>query len=225
MQADYALRLQTWVSDTQEATPRPRFISAVATALDAESVALTLAANRPAAAVATFSDDTARSARDLELVLDEGPIGDATAIGAPVHATDDVITDYWKWYGPAVTRLGVRTVTAVPLRAPTACSGALCVYQEAPVAERVAVSTTRTIADAIAHAVLSPADATPVDGPLDLFTDVDHRTVVHRAAALLASIHDCGIGDATALLRARAFADEISLDEVSIRVVDGSITL
>jgi AmiR/NasT family two-component response regulator len=62
-------------------------------------------------------------------------------------------------------------------------------------------------------------DSPLLDGAADL------RAVVHQAAGMVSVQSDCTITDALDLIRARAFADDQPIDEVSTRIVQRALRL
>jgi GAF domain-containing protein len=127
----------------------------------------------------------------------------------------------WPLYGPAVAGLGVRAVTAVPLQVPGNCLGALCVYSAAPVISDAVAAAAVRVADALTHTVLLPGRGS-LDG---LFGEADFRAEIHQATGMIAARCGCGIDDAQALLRARAFADGRSVELVARSVLRGETRL
>lgn len=86
----------------------------------------------------------------------EGPITTTAAEGWPVHAAGPELPARWPKYGPAAGRLGVRSVTAVPLRLPSIQLGVLCCYGDRPMA-RDDVAAVNVIAGALAPILLRTA--------------------------------------------------------------------
>jgi hypothetical protein len=228
LQELHASRLQAWLDNPQGKSLRPVFMAAVAASLGMRSATVTLLSQQGTDALVAASDDTARAAYGLEAVLGEGPGSDVAVGGEPVRAAGAALTDRWPRYGPVVTELGVRAVIAMPLRLPTVCLGALCAYDREPeIRDEVAVAA-GGIADALTYTVLQTArDLVPGEGvpALPLFDDSDHQAVVHQATGMVSVQCDCGIGDAAALLKARAFADGRPVQEIARMVVRGELRL
>ena len=217
----HAIRMKAW-ADGRGPAYQPVFMSAVAATKGVGSAAATLYGRRPAAAVTAASDALARAAHDLEIVLGEGPAVTAMTAGVPVSAVGGSLADRWPLYGPAIGELGVRAVVAVPLRNATDCLGTLCAYSHEPVLPDSVVAIAGRVADAVTHTMLlSPPNATASGAACDvpLFGESDYQAIVHQAAGMVAVQFGCGIDDAEHVLRARAFADSLPLEEVALSVL------
>jgi hypothetical protein len=216
----HAMRMEKWLA--APGTLRPVFMAAVATTLGVRGAATTLRGTQHAAVVVAASDDTTRSAYDLEVMYGEGPAATVAAEGTSVRVAGTALLDRWPRYGPAVADLGVRAVIAAPLRVPTGCLGALCAYDDEPaVADKVATAIDR-IADALTHTVLQLTEA---GGPGDIFTDLDYQTAIHQAVGMISVYRGCPVEDAEALLRARAYAEGRPVGDVARDVVEGRTQL
>ncbi|MEV6105986.1 GAF and ANTAR domain-containing protein [Streptomyces sp. NPDC051940] len=199
---------------------RPHFMAGVAEACGTGSAALTLLGPDRAQLAVAASDETARSAQDLEFVLGEGPARDA-ALGQQVRAAGAVLAERWPRYGAAVEELGLHSVVAVPLSAQDGCIGALTVFDPSPGLLLGLGSTGLSrIADALVKDVLMGPDADP-----GLYGDTDFRPEVHQAAGMLAERTGCDVGDALALMRARAFRDGTTIESVAVRIHAGELEL
>jgi hypothetical protein len=124
--------------------------------------------------------------------------------------------------------LGVRAVVAMPVRFPTVRLGALCGFDSRPKLPDGVTASADRVADALAHALLDTAQTTENadSGPiLPLFDEADYRDVVHQAIGMVSVQCECDLHDATAMLRARSFADGVPVDEIAGRIVDGTLRL
>jgi hypothetical protein len=199
----------------------------VAAAIGLPSAAVILLGAQRGEAVIAASDATARAAHDLEFVLGEGPAHLALARGQTVQAAGTALCGRWPQYGPAVARLGVQAVIAVPLQPPPGL-GAVCAYGRQPAISDQAAMAASKIADALP---LTLAQAAPGSLPSDevpalpLFAEADFPAVVHQAAGMISQHCGCGISDAMALLRARAFSTGRPAEEVAAGVVRGGLRL
>lgn len=221
----HALRLQRWHLDGRAAL-RPVFMTAVAEQLGVDSAAVALFGNSGEELLVAASDDTARAAHDLEMLVGQGPARDALAGGGFVAAASLDLAARWPQYGPGLAELGVRYVAAVPLHADR-MRGTLCVFTSraglpaglSPAAERVA--------DTLVNTVLIGAFGTSSDGAPhgSLFDDADYLTVVHQAVGMVAVQCSCDTSAALALLRARAFADGVAVQEIARRVLEDGYQL
>lgn len=217
----YATRMEAWIGGARERDLRPGFMAVVAAAIGVESATATVRGQAPSAVVAASSDATARAAHELESTLGEGPAAAAAAGGVPLRLGGQALRERWPLYGPAVAELGVHAVTAVPLQVSAACVGTLCAYGAAPVMSDTVAAAAGQVADALTHAVLLGRPGTPDV----LLGEADYQAGVHQAAGMVSARCGCGIDDAQALLRARAFADGQPLELVARGVLIGDIRL
>jgi GAF domain len=222
----YAGCLGAWLGRPGEPERHPVFIDAVAAAIGVPSAAVVLHGTQRGEAVAAASDATARAAHDLEFVLGEGPAHLAVARGQTVQAAGTALAGRWPQYGPAVARLGVQAVIAVPLQ--PAALGAVCAYASQPAISAQAALAAGRVADALPLALSQAVhDPLPGDGvpALPLFGEADFRAVVHQAAGMVAQHCGCGISEALALLRARAFSAGRPAEEIAAGIVRGELQL
>ncbi|PKV83089.1 GAF domain-containing protein [Streptomyces sp. TLI_146] len=211
LQEAFARRAAEW--DRGNGT-RPLFMTGVAEECGASGVALTLVdAGQNQLAVAV-SDESARAAQDLEYMLDEGPSRDAVSGRRPVLASGQAIETRWPAYGASITSLGIASVAAVPLDTAHSCFGALAVFDPRPGLadpDRLA-----EVADALTRIVLLGPDADP-----ELYGETDHRDVVQQAVGALSARTGCRIADALALIKAQAYAEDMSTELIAQGIVRG----
>jgi hypothetical protein len=228
LHTSHAQLLDRWSASAARREPvPPAFISSVAGTLGSRGAAISLLGNGNTEALVVASDTTARTAQDLEFMLGEGPSRDASTDRLVVVADGATMVDRWPRYGPALARLGVRTVASAPLALRHLCLGALTVFDPRPSPPDGPASSLRTVADTLTHTVLLVPDGDGVtDIPdLPLFADADHRAVVHQAAGVVSVQNDCSVVDALALVRARAFAEGEPIDSVALRIVERRLRL
>jgi hypothetical protein len=227
LQEQCADRLRGWLELSGDRGRRPAFLDAVVAAIGMPSAAVILLSAERWEAVVAASDATARAAHDLEFVLGEGPVHLAVARSQTVQVAGTALGDRWPQYGPAVTRLGVRAVIAVPLL-PPAGLGAVCAYGSQPAISKGAVMAAVRIANALPLTLAQvPRDSWPADGVgvLPLFGEAGFPAVVHRAAGMVSQQCGCEITDALALLRARAFSTGRPAEEIAAGVLRGELRL
>jgi len=224
----HAARLLAQVGKAEATLPGPGFAAATAAAvLGTPSTTIVLLDGRRAIAVLAASDATARAAHDLEILMGEGPVHALTGTSTPVRVAGPAVCDRWPRYGPAVTELGVRAVLAVPLP-PAGSLGALCAYTRQPAITDDAVAAAGRIAAALTRALATVAPYqrySKGDSALRRFGLTDDQAVVHQAAGMVSAHSHCTIGDALALLRARAFADGQPVEQVALAVVHDGLRL
>jgi hypothetical protein len=220
-------RLEAWLARPGSSTLRPVFMAAVAAALGTASAAATLRGQRRGTRVVVVSDPAARAASDLEIVTGEGPVAETSRTSTLVSAAGRALRDRWPQYGPAVTELGLLAVVAVPMRLDTSRLGVLCAYNREPVVRDHTIETAGRIADALTHSLLTVRAEAPEGGtpPVPVVEEADYQAVVHQAAGMVSVQCECAPGDAEALLRAHAFAEDQPVEEVARRIVLGSLRL
>ncbi len=76
--------------------------------------------------------------------------------------------------------------------------------------------------EVIAPEVIASEEGVPRIG---MFEDRDLRPVVHQAAGMLCVQASCTIADALALIRARAFADDATVEATASQIVSGRLRL
>jgi len=226
LQDQHAGLLRSWLGRPGKLEQEPVFIDAVAAAIGLPSTAVVLLGTQPDEAVVAASDATARAAHDLEFVLGEGPAYLAADRAQTVQVAGTALAGRWPRYGPAVSSLGVRAVIAVPLQ--PAGLGAVCAYTSRPAISDHAARAAGQIADALPLALTQDARAllSGHDVPaLPLFGEADFPAVIHQAAGVISQQCGCGISDALALLRARAFSAGRPAEEIAANVVRGALRL
>jgi hypothetical protein len=227
LQERYADHLRASLRRCGDAEQRSVFMDAVAAAIGMPSAAVILLGRQHGEAVAVTSDATARGAHDLEFVLGEGPVHLSISDGRRIEAAGAELRKNWPQYGPAVARLGVQAVVVAPLQ-PPAHMGAVCAYGSRPaISEKVATAVGR-IADALPLTLACAAGGSqPGDGvpELLLFGDAGFPAAIHQAAGMVAQQCGCGISDALALLRARAFASGRPAEQIAAAVLRGELRL
>ncbi|WP_158887198.1 ANTAR domain-containing protein [Amycolatopsis anabasis] len=222
----HARRLLRWLDAAPKAkTNPPSFMAAVANTSGAESAAVVLLGPEHTEVLVATSNSLARAAHDLESILGEGPVHDCSAARGLLTTSGAELTTRWPHYGPALAQLGIDTVAAAPLRVDRICLGTLAVF--GPRAARPESLT--TIADAITRSVLVSPDNDAFDENgiprLPLFDEGDHQPLVHQAVGMLSAQVGCEVADALELLRAHAFAENKTLDQVAHQVVRGRLPL
>lgn len=189
----------------------PELLVAVARTLGAGGAALTLLGTARYEESAIASDATATLAQEMEFVLGEGPAHDAAGSGGLVVADEEAMSARWPHYSLAMTKLGVHTVTAAPLCLRDRCFGMLTAFNTNVRTVRVlVVGVTSYLVETVLY-------ATSAEGTCQT---VDDRTVVHQATGMIAARLHCPVGDALAVLRARAFAENEGIGVLARRIVD-----
>ena len=202
----------------------PALMAAVANVLGTRSALAMLGGRARDAALVAVSDATAQASHDVELVMAEGPVTDA-AKGVTVVAAGSALLDRWPRYGPAAAELGIRAVSAAPLRLAGPTLGAVCALDQTAGAPEGAAFAINLMAGALCRILLGNSDIAGPDlelGALAMLGKDDAQAVVHQAIGMISVQCSCGIEDAADLLTARAFADGRPVREIAEEIVRGS---
>lgn len=227
LQDQYASRLCAWLGQLGARERPPVFMEDVAATIGMLSATVTLFGQRGGETLAAASDETARAALDLEFVFGAGPARLAARGGQQVQATGLTLSDRWPQYGPALAGLGVKAVIAVPLE-PDAGLGAVCGYDWQPAISAKTELAISRLAGAL-PLILAQAQpgCMPVDGAaaLPLLGESDFMAGIHQAAGIVSQQSGCGISDALALIRARAFSSGLGAEQIAASVLRGELRL
>lgn len=223
--ASHAVRLQFWVDSTERHSAMPRFMGSVAEAAEADGAAITLFGPGLVESVTAVSDHTIKAAQDVEFTLGEGPARDAMTRRRALWASGTGLGRRWPNYGPAVARLGIRSVAAVPVDLTGVPLGTLTLFGLRP--GRTNAGSLRTIADAVATMLVDEDATARADEAVlaPLLAEADHRAVIHQATGVVSVACGCSIPDALALIRARAFAEDRPIESVASDIVDRTLSL
>jgi len=194
--------------------------------IDGGGVAVVTARGHRATVCAT--DDVAAKVEESQFLLGEGPCVDASSLRSPVLVADLFdpfagMRQRWPGFLEAVAALGVRALFAFPLRIGAIFLGAMDLYRRTPgdlSAEQLGASL--TTADVASLLLL--------DGVNDAFDLPDtqagrsgYRLEVYSAAGMVKVQLGITIDEALVRLRAAAFADGRSVNEVARDVVTGRV--
>ena len=201
------------------------FLAALAGLLDTTSVMVSLRTDRAIVAVAA-SDDIARKAHELEIVMAEGPVSEAARSGTPVLVAGTALCERWPRYGPAVAGLGVTTVMAAPLGLADARFGAMCALGRSAISDGVPV-TLDGVARALTGILLkgTVGEDSRDYSTLSQIGPIIAQDVVNQAVGMVSVQCGCSIDAAADLLVARAFAEELPVADVATQVVSGRLLL
>ena len=188
--------------------------------VDGGAVALAAAPGRRDTLYA--SDATARRLEDLQAVLGEGPAVDAQDRATPVliddlHARDEGVSHRWPAFLAEVGRLDVRSLYAFPVRVGAVALGTFQLYRrKAGRPDSAQLGRMLTAADAVCGALLD-MDRAVAD---DLWGSSPSARV-HQAGGMVMVQLDTSVEEAMVRLRATAYAEGLTLDEVAGSVVEG----
>jgi hypothetical protein len=157
---------------------------------------------------------------DLQFTLGVGPCFDAVATQAPVLVGDLTNPDQEVADGPfrdEAASAGIRAVFAVPVGVAGRVLGTLDLYRGSPgPLSSSQLRRTLATADAIGGALLDGGALPP-----NALEHVRHRAAVHQAAGMVMMQMDVSIEEALLVLRATAYAEGTSINELAAALVDG----
>ena len=210
--------------------PSP-FMAALSEQLDRLSTGLSLLGKRGMPLSSAASDATSRAAMNVELSVGEGPAHDV-AVGWPGIGSSPLVSSdparRWPLYGPALAPLGVGTVIAARLGPDESCIGALLAFTRSSEPDSGLVDRVQDLAMSLSHALGAGPDSLGGDPPDSLAVLMEEAYLhpgVHQAAGMLSVQLEVTLGDAYAILRARAFSDNSTLDALAAQVVAGQVNL
>jgi hypothetical protein len=189
--------------------------------LGADGGAITLASTRPERLTVSSSNGTSARIEDLQDVLGEGPGQEAFREGQPVVTQVDGARG---GPFPMFTELagdiaGPLTVWAIPMHPGGTTIGVITLYRAGgPLRE--SLDDAQFLADAVGAALLDDVATTGVL-PFAAWTD---RARVHQATGMVVAQLAIPPADALAILRAHAFAEDVTLDEIAGAVVGRQLT-
>jgi hypothetical protein len=168
------------------------------------------------------SDEVATEIERLQLTLGEGPCVDSSTTGGPVFVADlsdpgDVVAGRWPVFRNEATRTSARAIFAFPIRIGAIWLGAVDFYRQTPgLLSQSELSTALSSVEEVGLAVL---EAPNQYGDPGVPTTID--MVVHQAAGMVMGQLGSSIEEAMVRLRATAFAEDLTVNELAVDVVNG----
>ncbi len=170
------------------------------------------------------TDSISALIEELQVTLGEGPCVDASRTFSPVLVTD--LTDpaegtagRWPAFVERAVSAGVRSVHAFPIRVGAINLGTFDIYSRAPHTMSAHQLRAALLAvDAISAQLLHLNDS-------DISTPEPHyHLVTHQAAGMLTVQLKTTIDNAMVRLRATAYAEGISINDLALDIVNGRRT-
>lgn len=168
------------------------------------------------------SDRASELAEQLQFTAGQGPCLDAFTGHQAVMANRSVLSRFWPGFAePFLGRTPFRSVFAMPIHH----IGALDVYfRQEQGCLAVDVGAAAAVAQEIWYAAAESESLTATDPHTGALTGAGGlRNQVPVAVGILIAALDLAAPDALAVLRAHAFVDGRSVDEVAVDVVDGTL--
>lgn len=225
LQRDYAWLMAGWVArHDPDSLARPVFMNAVARTVGWRDAVLSVRDHHGAEQLVAASDETARRAHELEMILGEGPSWDG-GLGRCILVAGDGLKDRWPRYASAVASLDVHAVAAEPVHLGSDLLGALTLTDADEGAN--SSSNLTDIVAALRQCLLSAPELLQALQPevptFDPFEDADVQPELHQAAGVLRERTGLPVDDAIDLIRAHAYAEDCSVADVAAEVLNGSL--
>jgi hypothetical protein len=170
------------------------------------------------------TDDVAAFIEETQYALGEGPSIDAYLSGRSVLAQNlrSLSVPHWPVFTPLALDKGIEAIFSFPVRIGAVRLGALNVYRS----ETGALSTDQrsdalVLSDVAARTIVSlQAYAAPGTLSQEIENGANFHFVVHQAAGILSEQLGISVQDALVRIRARAFTDDRSIDDVATDIVN-----
>jgi len=193
--------------------------AAAVKATGVSSCGVTMSVNGGQSVTAHASDARARAVEDLQHTLGEGPGVAASDSGAAVLVSDlreldGATRQRWPTFAKEAVELGVHAAFAFPLLLGTSSVGALSFYRtEDGDLSSEEVTQGWITADAVTQALVDPVEQVP--GGVEQLDPLR----VHQAAGMVTVQLEVPIDQALVRMRAAAFADGLTVDELADAIV------
>jgi hypothetical protein len=197
----------------------PRLCEACVELFEVSGAAIMLMGDDGNTSALAASDDGIRAVEDLQFTLGEGPGIEAHVLGRPALVPNLAEPGTrWTTFGPAARELGVQAASGL---------GALDLYSNRPTVLHPAhVSDALVLAGVVTQAVLSMQAGAP-DGQLP--HEIDQagglRAEVHQASGMMSEELEIGIVEALVRLRASAYAQGRSINDIARDVVTRRVAI
>jgi hypothetical protein len=210
-----------------ESDPTRSLCAAAATLLGVAGAGVVLVSRGRTLGNVCVSDPIAEAVEDAQYTLGEGPCLDACRTKARVLVPDlaDPTIVRWPGFRESAQAFGVRAAFGFPLLVERVCVGALNLYHD-----KVGVLNDEQLADAtvVAHVtsrvVLGWQSVAGLGSLARRLERVPlHRAVVHQAAGMVSAQAHVSVDDALVLVRAYAFAEDLTISAVAADVVAGRL--
>jgi hypothetical protein len=167
--------------------------------------------------------------QELQLELGEGPCVDSWSRGEPMLEPDLAKPGIVRWpsFAQAAVEAGVRAVFAYPLHMGAIRIGVLVLYRDRPGPLEVEeAAQALVLADVASQVVLALQAGAPPESVHELLAgEPPHWAEVHQATGMVSAQLGVSMDEAFVRLRAHAFADRRSLQDVARDVVARQLRL
>lgn len=194
-----------------------------ARALSASGAGISMMTTDGTRGVCAASDPVSERVEELQFVMGEGPCMDAFATRRPVLIADlgAGAVSRWPGYAPAALQDGVRAVFAFPLQIGAARLGILDVFRErAGPLSATELPMALHFADVTVEALIDrQSDAGTAADADSLAVDVGHGAQLFQAQGMVMIQLGGSITEASARIRAYAYAQDRRLDDVASDII------
>jgi hypothetical protein len=177
---------------------------------------------------AGVSETGIAAVQELQLALGEGPCTDAWRSSAAVLEADlaDPVVVRWPAFAQAAVEVGVMAVFSFPLHLGAIRIGVLVLYRDRAgglSADQLAYGL--VLADVATQVVLGLQAGAPPDTLHELLAkEPAHWAEIHQATGIISVRLEVALDEAFVRLRARAFADDLSLRATAREIVAGHLS-
>jgi len=195
--------------------------------IDASAVSILLADRDGTLHERASSNQALRSIAQFELQYEEGPCVDACRTGLAVHAGLMHDADArWPRFAPYARDIGVRSVSAIPMRVRTEVIGVLSLFSTEPEPRSLEEQQlTQAFADIAAIGILQERALLEGHAVLtQLQAALESRIVIEQAKGIIAQGAKISVDDAFKLLRAYARNHNCRLRQTACDVIDGTLS-
>jgi hypothetical protein len=204
----------------QDAHERPltaRLCHACRTLLGVDGASITVEYGTPHRVTVCATDAVAARLEDVQDVVGEGPSRDAVASGGMVVAVlGSEAERRWPEYSTLIRdTIDSGVVYALPMRPAGSVLGVLSLYRLQASPPPASLDSAQFLADTVGAALLRDPMSTSVDDA----SGWSSRAVVHQATGMVVAQLKVPVDDALALLRAHAFAHNVTMSELATMVV------
>lgn len=196
--------------------------------LPVDGVGLALMTDQGPAGLVAATDGLAIIMEDLQFGLGEGPCVDASSLRRPVLQPQLASTAPIRWpaFGPAALEAGIEAIFAFPLQVGQIRLGVLDLYRATPGAlSPQELREALVFGDAATQVLLHLQDQMPLDDGVhpDLTGFGGDHAEVHQATGMVSVQAGVALAQALQLLRARAYASGLSLQQLAHDVVTSTL--
>lgn len=192
-------------------------------ALGVDGAAFTLMTESQPQGAVFGSDAIAVTTEDLQFTLGEGPGVEAYRSGSPVLVEElSRESSRWPELVLAAGALGVHALFAFPVQVGDVKLGVLSMYRTraGPLAASNLADMLTVVATVTQIVLTMQSEITGEMLSWRLSEAADHRAGVHQASGMISAQLNCGVDEALVRLRAHAYAEDQSVDDVARRVID-----